>query len=222
MGSPPRKSYRASFGRSIPAEIRQAVRKYAQEAGEVTWAWNRLHSALQLLFATIIDPKDLKLGTGIWQSLRSDDSQRELLRAAAIVRLAKNTAMLKRIDWLVDRTGKLGGFRNDPTHTPVMHTEQGGKMITMPEPMTATPARAARLNAVGYSRLYRALRGDLLHLSFYALRLRSELMAPGLLGALPKRPPSQAIELVQKFPPPKNTPKRRPRSRKRQRKPSQR
>jgi hypothetical protein len=57
------------------------IAPYIQAAGEVVHAWNRLQEALKEVFATVTKmPRPMAYS--IWHSLRSDLSQRDMLRAA--------------------------------------------------------------------------------------------------------------------------------------------
>ena len=189
--------------RSIPRHFVKGANKYAETTGTITWASNRLQSQLAMLFAVVITskeknhgPQELAPGIAIWNALKSDGSQRDILKAA-IVTMIPAHRLLKRLIWSVDMAGKLASYRNDAIHTPVMFKE-GKKHTydTFPEPFTGQPARVARLLKVGHQELFRALIGDLLALGQYVNALRPEISNPGLFGPLPQRPKMQAPVLA--------------------------
>jgi hypothetical protein len=104
-------------------KMQEAANAYALAVGRLSIAWNYLHGALGDLFALVIGG-DAELVLAVWRSVRSDRTQREMLRAAieaASLERWKQTptapadllAVLKRAD-------ELSIVRNDAMHAPVM------------------------------------------------------------------------------------------------------
>jgi hypothetical protein len=182
--------------RTIPKDIRPAVQRYAIQVGEVTWAWNHLHSMLHIVFANLIED-DIKTAIPIWHSQKSDDGQRSLLAATARIKLAKQQRLLKQLLWVIESAGRLAAYRNDAIHTPFMAEKIRGRWKLVPEPFTGHLPRVQRLTTAGHEKLFRLLRGDLLALSSYAGRIWREIRIPGLLGPLPRKPALQSLRLVQ-------------------------
>ena len=102
---------------------------YALALGRLTLAWNALHERLAALFWDLAaDRIPLAGGTysnvplWIWHSLRSDRSQREILRA-----VLENSGvdwgrpeLKESVKWLLARTDALAGARDDAVHSPLL------------------------------------------------------------------------------------------------------
>ena len=91
--------------------------KFAQELGYVAWTWNALHADLCDLFWELTDISDPKIPRAIWNSIKSDSGQREMLRAAANTRLTDDPECLGEALWLLREIDQLAAFRNDAFHT---------------------------------------------------------------------------------------------------------
>jgi hypothetical protein len=196
----PRQPWPLPLTRTIPKKHAKRIGVYAQQIGEVTWAWNRMQSFLAMIFATFVDQTDLKIGITTWNSLMSDDAQRKQLVAIARAKLPphlkSNMApnMAARIEWATKQADKLAGFRNDATHTPFMQKKIGVRWKSVPEPYVGQPHRVARLQLIGPARLFRLLRGDLVALGDYAAALFGEVRHPGS-WTLPSRPRMRLLAL---------------------------
>lgn len=177
----------------------KSIRQYATRTGEVIWAWNFLHERLQMVFVWLALPDDLEAGLAIWHSIRSDSSQRNLLRAALENMAPKSASWFQGAMWLMDAIEKLAPHRNDATHVPTILNWTERAYVTAS--FFAKPAQAKRLtSSPGLYRFHRLLRDDLYVLSNYATAIRLEMREPGKYGRFPGPPELQSIRLPRDFP----------------------
>jgi len=101
----------------------EILQSYFAALGKVAHAWNHLHEELGKVFCAVTNA-DLSLGMAIWHSLKSDRSQREILKGA-LASAAQSEDwnrehpgaadgildLLKEVDKLADR-------RNNAIHAP--------------------------------------------------------------------------------------------------------
>ncbi len=102
---------------------------FAAEVGFVIWAWNQLHGSLGDVFWQLSGIKDPVHTRAIWNAIKSDAGQRDILKALAVShKKLRPFGPLNRgqrqffyaideIVWLHDEVGKISGFRNGATHT---------------------------------------------------------------------------------------------------------
>jgi len=104
-----------------PDVVRKHLDPYATEIGHIAIAWNRLHENLALLFWHAIGPGAAPFA--IWNTLGSDRTQREVLRAAVQANAFSGRSDRKRISedalWLLKQADKLADQRNDAVHGPI-------------------------------------------------------------------------------------------------------
>jgi hypothetical protein len=106
------------------AMTERAFAPYASEIGHLARSWNQLQENLCLIFTRVAIANDANFGRAIWYAVRSDLTQREMLKAAcgvfgAIDKRTRPTA-LKDIDWLLNETNGLSHQRNAAVHLPFM------------------------------------------------------------------------------------------------------
>jgi hypothetical protein len=233
MSKSPRTSSRKNSNKPSLAEKR-AIKRHAQLIGLVTYHWNELHATLEMLFGLLasdwsfFDPKGrphVFEGFGrkdMWNALKSDDSQRAILKALAGSKLWKDPEMLSRINWLIDEAGYLSTYRNDATHVrfSLAPTANGHFRLEPGYWQLEQNSRIKRLTAVGHERLFSLLISDLEKLSAYGACLWSDIYGPERRDkpawSLQKKPRLRARELVEKSPPKTNSRQQRPKGRKRQ------
>jgi hypothetical protein len=118
----PRKRLRTSQRYTAPE-----FKPYVAALGQLALAWNDLQESCAALFWTVMSPPpqegDFVNYTPllVWHSVRSDRSQREMLRAAALNPQAdwKRPSAREDIKWLLDQAAKLEDARNDAVHSPL-------------------------------------------------------------------------------------------------------
>jgi hypothetical protein len=188
--------------RSIAPELRPALRRHARHVGEIIWCWNLLHQEIFLMFGyTINVPQELRsfdLAYGIWHTIQSDKTQREMLEASAKARFgpvsspatgkpvqsARDKRALACILWITKMAGQLSAYRNDPAHSPVYFAMTAGSTYADPNfaPVpTGIGRRAAveRLRSEPTAEVWRKARGDLYVLARYAVGVRLAIHSNG-------------------------------------------
>jgi hypothetical protein len=94
--------------RNFSPLMRKSISEYATLVGEITWASNALHNTLAMIFMRLVDPHAMAVGFGIWNSVKADSGQRDMLKAAA-----QESAQMKlitvgeQIKWLCDAAGRV-------------------------------------------------------------------------------------------------------------------
>jgi hypothetical protein len=96
---------------------------YAKSIGQLLLAWNDLHERLATLFTLAMGGGWVDRYLAIWHGTRSDHSKRQLL-AAAISKLpdgekSNRDKLVEEINWILQKTNRLEGFRDDSAHTPL-------------------------------------------------------------------------------------------------------
>lgn len=211
--------------RRVRGSAGRALERYSALVGEVTWASNLLNGEFLFLLRNLLARDEKELAEQIWHSLRSDDLQRTVVRAAAIKSPRITARMRKSILWALDRAGKLSEFRNDAIHTAFSLQWKPGGFYFVPDGFASHPKRVDKLERVGYKKLFRTLIGDMMQLWDYVgwINLKTAHWnheARTMPSA--KRPRAQSILLVQRALPKSNNPIARPQSRKRRQRPSRR
>ena len=98
---------------------RERMQPYAKIIGELAIEWNGLHVELAKMFALVINAENGETGFRIWYQLRSDLSQREILRAAIESRYAKDEPVYERLHELLNKINKFAHRRNAAIHVPI-------------------------------------------------------------------------------------------------------
>jgi hypothetical protein len=104
-------------------EQERQFKPLAVELGWITYEWNRLHEALGELFADAMGA-DTYTALSAWHTIRSDLTQRQMLKAVAAHRAQKSPPENKRL-WqalmdLLDEVTKLSDRRNNAIHAPLV------------------------------------------------------------------------------------------------------
>jgi hypothetical protein len=103
--------------------VEDAFEEYYLAVGKVTRAWNTLHEYLGKLFVTASGASWTQpwVAYAIWYSVKSDRTQRDMLRAAINAkggRWEKLPRALNDLKWLLDRCEEVAAHRNDAVHAP--------------------------------------------------------------------------------------------------------
>src|SRR5580704_11611935 len=88
--------------RAWPPDQWKLWRKHAHQVGEIVTAWNDLQAVCYRLFATLSEAKNpgyMNIAHGIWHSVQSDKTQREMMLAAARGALNPKSRALGQIKW---------------------------------------------------------------------------------------------------------------------------
>jgi hypothetical protein len=102
---------------------RKAFEPYTAALGRVAHSWNHLQSAISDLFCTVAGLDD-SMGKAIWNALRHDKSQRDMLDAALNVAasceewIGKFPKAKTDIVWLLEKTTALSSRRDVAVHAP--------------------------------------------------------------------------------------------------------
>jgi hypothetical protein len=97
-----------------------AFRPYALALGRLALAWNDLHLSLEMLFCTVMGGGFVNPAMSIWNALKVDRSQRDILKAAANAQTLNGGSkeLAKEIKWICDRTDTIEDLRNDALQSP--------------------------------------------------------------------------------------------------------
>lgn len=159
--------------RSFPKRHKESLAPLANEIGWLVLAANAAHGVLHMIFVTIMDKKDPRLGGEMWNALRSDKAQRDLLVEAA--RYSRNVpdSVFHRLEWAADKIGKLSAIRNDAAHTPFMvEWGSGNKGKVFPQITSIPTARGDRISAQPkIEKYFKTAAADLNHLAAYCYML---------------------------------------------------
>jgi hypothetical protein len=108
-------------------------RPYVAALGQLTLAWNDLQESLAALFWTTMLYSPPLAGDfvnytplWVWHSIKSDRSQREMLKAAIDHSHTawKRPSFVNDGKWLLDRAGELEDARNDAIHSPLFSVDK--------------------------------------------------------------------------------------------------
>ncbi|MCP3475219.1 hypothetical protein NLM33_33385 [Bradyrhizobium sp. CCGUVB1N3] len=100
-----------------------ALEPYFTALGRVAHSWNHLHEELGKLFCSVTG-LELHHGMAIWHKLKSDRSQRDILKGAIDARaqetdwVAKRPSVTAAINDLLHETNSLADRRNNAVHAP--------------------------------------------------------------------------------------------------------
>jgi hypothetical protein len=148
----------------------------------------------------------------VWHSVRSDLTQREMLKAAAEDRVAFGAEMTKRvwaeILWVTNEATALSHKRNDALHAPFVFITHADKIEVMPLHMFGNQ-RAKKLLSKDVLKEFEWYKNSLAVLADYAMALHYGVRFTGDFS-LPSRPvlPSLGQKANPKQSPRRNKPKR--------------
>jgi hypothetical protein len=106
-------------------------RPYVTALGQLSLAWNDLQESLGALFWTMMSPRPLvgafvhREPLFVWYAIRSDRSQREMLKAAVnhLTIDWERPLLVVETNWIIDRANELENWRNDAIHSPLFFAE---------------------------------------------------------------------------------------------------
>ncbi len=133
---------------------------YVIALGQVALAWNDLQESLAELFWTTMNNDIPQPGDAfdyqalhVWHSIKSDRSQREMLKAAVDSSSPKwsRTEFRKDVKWLLKEATKIEDARNDAVHSPLIAVDNSFYNLVFKKKEPVAPAwnsfnpRAAKL-----------------------------------------------------------------------------
>ena len=205
--------------RQIRRDVRPALAKYAALVGEVTYASNAMHATFFLLFQMLFDMRQSDSVGAIWHSLRSDDLQRNVLKAAVEKSHKLRNRPKNAFIWAINKAGKLAEYRNAAIHTAFEYGPDGkGGFVIEPSDWAVEPRRLEKLLRLGHENLFKLLIGDFTALEEYISHTSEAILGtddpePSEHVPLCRRPLLRSIRLEQQRPPPTRTRRRRSRQR---------
>lgn len=114
-----------------------ALKPYFIALGIVAHAWNHLHEELGKIFCAVTE-LDLPIGMAIWHSLKSDRSQRDILKGAVCAAagdpdwLKQHPNAMDGVLYLINKTNAVAEKRNDAIHAPCTVIPGGDDFEIMP------------------------------------------------------------------------------------------
>ncbi len=133
-------------------------RPYVLAFGHVALAWNGWHDALALLFKAVCGDLSSRMLTNIWNSIKSDRAQRDMLAAAisgvyytdleGAGRVDKDAARISGdVLWMLSKGDSLEDLRNDILHSSlIMKSGANGQLLIEPNSYIGH-RRAIKLNS---------------------------------------------------------------------------
>jgi hypothetical protein len=160
-----------------PRHVLDRFAEHATEIGHLVYASARLQWSLGELFAALVGTGK-PISIAIWNSLKSDRSQRDILEAAAKVALADDADAKSDVFWLLQEADARAIDRNDAVHTAFFFTNnEDGEIVPVPDPMSS-PGRLQRLTDSGLPLpgLFAAYHSSLTALYRYADKLTDQFL----------------------------------------------
>jgi len=122
-------------------------RPYTAALGQIALAWNGLHSAMALLFCTVMGGGFSNQFLAIWHALRNDAAQRAILEAAAKDSFGYDSELgakiFAEIHWINGQARRIEDARDDALHSPLWGFERGQRE-TLVVPVTGLGHRRAQ------------------------------------------------------------------------------
>jgi hypothetical protein len=114
-----------------------AFRPYTAALGQIALAWNGLHSAMALLFCSVMGGGFSNQFLAVWHALKNDRAQRDILEGAAQDSFGHDSELsakvLAEIRWINGQATKIEDARNDALHSPLWGYKRGEtETIVMP------------------------------------------------------------------------------------------
>ena len=105
----------------------ETFQPYAKALGEVALAWNDFNMVLSSVFGTALKIPNLMVADALWNSLKSDRAQRDMLRALIYLEVMGHnipTNIRCEVKWVLDKADSLEEARNNALHSPLL-SDQG-------------------------------------------------------------------------------------------------
>jgi len=190
-----------------------AFRPYAVALGQFALAWNDLHLTLGMLFCTVMGGGFSNPALAIWNELKADRAQRDILMSAAkaFTLNGGSEKLSQEITWICQRADAIEGSRNDALHSPLWGVRTAAGSVDV-QPVTGLGhIRAKKLLGKNLLAEFRWGRDSATVLRDYATRLDFEFCRCLPLSDRPpmpiradtsgKKPPRQAHKAKHPTPP---------------------
>jgi hypothetical protein len=190
-------------------EQERQFKPLALKIGWIAYEWNRLQETLAELFADAMGNHTPAFK--VWHSVRSDLTQREMLKAAAEDKMAFGAESLKRvwaeILWVTNEATALSHKRNDALHAPFFFVTHADKIEVLPLHFFGNQ-KAKKLLSKDILKEFEWYKNSLAVLADYAMILHYAVRFTGDFS-LPSRPalPSLGQKASPKRSPRRNKPK---------------
>jgi hypothetical protein len=100
-------------------ELDKRFEPYAIQLGWLAYSWNSLHDRLGQLFWILTGLQNGKIPLAIWNAVKNDRTQREIVRATAKEALTGTPSAYDAIKWILDRADVFEEHRNNALHSPL-------------------------------------------------------------------------------------------------------
>ncbi|HEY2533549.1 MAG TPA: hypothetical protein VGJ20_37410 [Xanthobacteraceae bacterium] len=106
-------------------------RPYTEALGQVALAWNGFHSAMALLFCTVMGGGIANQHLAVWHALKNDRAQRDIPQAAAKESFGFESdigrKVFEEIRWLNGQATRIEDARDDALHSPLFGYARDGR-----------------------------------------------------------------------------------------------
>lgn len=102
----------------------KSFKPYVIAIGQATIAWNGLQESLRTVFSSLMGSTDTARGNAAWYALKSDRSQRDMLRDISKEALASKRIkadFYKVAKFLVDQSSEISNVRDIAVHAPLVN-----------------------------------------------------------------------------------------------------
>jgi hypothetical protein len=140
-----------------------AFDEHTRQIGEIIYLWNRLHGQLFWIFWSLTDRKSHEFAAGLWHSIQSDSTQRQMVETAAKLKLGKRLA--GHVVWICRGHERLSKYRNAFAHVGFYAHYSDG---FVPDDISSRRSAVALFEEMPKADIFRKLRGDLMALVIYA------------------------------------------------------
>jgi hypothetical protein len=147
------------------------MEKHSAKVGRAVNKWNNLHDELGTIFADLVNANDHPVGLTAWHALRSDNTQRTMLRAVAKAVLPEDTRFIGDLCWVLGEADQLAGTRNNYIHAGFICFFDEGTMHLIPDHFRGNP-NAEKLLGKDLPKDLDQLQFDLTMLEDFAIKLR--------------------------------------------------
>jgi hypothetical protein len=110
----------------------EPVEKHAAALGWAVISWCQLYEELGLLFATLTSPDNRAAALAAWHQVRSDRTQRHMLRAVVGNSLEEKPLVKKYILWAIGKLDSMEDGRNNAVHAPVGIALEAAGIVVIP------------------------------------------------------------------------------------------
>jgi len=178
---------------------------YVTALGRFALAWNELQANLCELFSVVALERTPRAGdmvnyapTYIWHAIRSDRSQRDMLKAAIMhSQIARGAELKEHGEWLCSRVNDLEERRNNILHAPLIQWQRGtAETEIIPNVFSRNPRALKLAEAEDILKEITSATNYALELSTYAIRILNAVLGPS--APWPSKPARQGPHRKQK------------------------